>query len=104
MDAKQIANKTIEYLGGYGKIMAMVNGKDFAYDQNGGIQFKFSGNKEMNIVKFELTQQDLYKVTFYKYNRRTLEVKVVKEYDGIYADQLKSLFERVTGLDLSLQK
>lgn len=102
MDAKQIADKTIEYLGGYGKIQAMVNGKDFIYSKDGSIQFKFSGNKDMNIVKFTLTDDDLYKVTFYKYNRRTLEVKTVKEYDGIYCNQLKELFEDVTGLRLSL--
>lgn len=102
MNAKQIADKTIEYLGGYGRIMAMVNGKDFAYDKDGSIQFKFSGNKNMNIVKFALTHEDVYKVTFYKYNNRTYDLKVVKEYDGIYASKLKELFENVTGLDLSL--
>lgn len=102
MDAKQIADTTISYLGGYNKLMAMVNAKNFVYDKEGGIQFWFSGNKNMNIVKFSLTHEDLYKVTFYKYNRRTMDVKVVDEYDGIYAEQLKELFEQVTGRYLSI--
>lgn len=101
-EAKLKALTTLEYLGGANKIKAMVNGKHFSYDKNGGIQFWFEGNKKMNVVKFDLMPNDLYQVTFYKFNRRTFELKEVEQIKDVYADQLKEIFERTTGLYLSL--
>lgn len=103
MTGKQIAEKTLEYLGGQEKIAAMVDGNYFSYNgKDGTLYFRFKGNRKMNAVEFALTPKDLYKVTFYKYNPKTYEHKTVEEYDDIYADQLKDLFERITGLYLSL--
>lgn len=101
MTNQNIAMEILNQMGGMGKIKMMVNGKDFLYGEN-WIQFKFSGSKKMNIVKIKLNSMDLYEVKFYKYYPRKMELVELKNYDGIYCDQLKELFENTTGLYLSL--
>jgi hypothetical protein len=101
MDNKQIAETIIQQMGGAGRITAMVGAKDFMYGE-GYVTFKFKGSRKMNVVKIQLNSMDLYDVTFMKYSPKNLDCKTVKEFEGIYCDQLKELFENQTGLYLSL--
>jgi hypothetical protein len=112
MTNQTIANTTIQQLGGTGRLSAMINAKNFTYDKDGTLTFSFSGCKKINQVTIELNSKDLYNITFTKYtagrmNNKTFEYKeptwkAVKEYEDIYNDQLKSVFEETTGLYLSL--
>lgn len=90
-------------LGG-GKFAAMTGARALvAHDvKRGGISFKlprFSGVK-VNYVKIILNDLDLYEVEFGRIYNNTY--KVIAEHKDIYNDQLRELFERVTGLRTSL--
>lgn len=112
MTNKVIAETTMKYLGGAGRLTAMIGAKNFTCDEKGTLTFTFSGCKKINQVSFELNGLDLYDVRFIKYtagrmNNKTFEYKMpswetVKELNNVYAEDLKEIFEDVTGLYLSL--
>jgi hypothetical protein len=103
MTGQEMANETFRQLGGTGRLAAMIGANNFGYSsKDGSIQFNFKSCRKANVIKVEVTPADLYKVTFYKYNRRTYETATVKEFDGLYNDQLKETIEDYTGLYLSL--
>jgi len=86
------------------RLKAMIGGKNFASDKNdqcGAVSFRFtakSSNKS-NFVKVTLTFMDVYTVEFGSI--RSLKYKTISNFENIYCDDLKQLFERETGLYLS---
>lgn len=85
---------------------AMIGAHEFVYGQDtkegGGpfLRFRFKGSKLANIIKVTLNPSDTYTMAFIKV--RGMDVRTVKELDGLYADQLRSTIESVTGLAVSL--
>lgn len=101
MTNREIAMEILNQLGGFGKLRAMISAKDFVYgDKN--LSFGFKGSKEVNKIKIQLNEMDLYDITFYKYMPKKVELKEVIKFNGLWYDQLKPIFEDFTGLDLSL--
>lgn len=102
--AEQVANTILRQMGGVGRISAMAGASDFVFfdsDGGGGVMFKFKGNaKTGNKVRITLTPDDLYDVSFSYV--RGMTYKPIKDLEGVYADQLKHVFETHTGLRLSL--
>ena len=102
------ADTTLKQLGGSGRLKAMIGAKDFMSDDGGKtLMFKFPnrGAGKPNYVKITLTSADLYDIQFGRITNKKAAgpaLKKLKSYDGIYADQLKSIFEKETGLRLSL--
>jgi hypothetical protein len=99
----EIANTIIQQFGGPGRLKAMAGCKDFmAID--GGVQFGIGRNAAgINKCIVRLTEADLYDVEF-GVVRRVKGVptyKVVDSTRGAYADMLKGLFERATGMYLT---
>lgn len=95
----QVAETILNQLGG-NKFIAMTGAKDLAADSN-LLQFRIGKNKGgYKGVKIELDNMDLYKVTFWKMNRK-YEV-CCNIFHGIYGDQLQELFTEHTGLNTSL--
>jgi len=67
-----------------------------------GLMFSIPRNQSpYNKVRITLTPDDLYNVEFFKMNRLG-DISKQTEYPGMYADQLRALFTRVTGLETSL--
>ena len=94
-----VAETILAQLGG-NRFVTMTGARNFVGSSN-KLQFKIPKNQSSaNFVTIELTPDDLYTVTFAKY--RGLKVTTLKEFDGVYADQLRSIFERYTGLYTSL--
>lgn len=91
--------QTIETLGGLNKLSVMINARNFTNSTPDDLTFHFSGSKIANIAKIEL-ENDLYSVTLYKAGKSNC--KEVETLNGIYADQLKGVFEERTNLRLSL--
>lgn len=83
-------------------MMAMIGADKFTYDNAGALKFWFKSCKKANIIKIELNGMDLYDITFYKYNRKTYDCPLVKEFNNIYAEDMKKIIEEYTGLYLSL--
>lgn len=68
----------------------------------GGLSFKigrFAGVKTTH-VRVTLTLADLYNVEFF--NVRGCNMKTLATVEGVYADQLREIFTRQTGLETSL--
>ncbi len=93
------ANEVLRQLGG-NKFVAMTGANNFMKDdKNRSLIFKVpNAGKGIKWVEIRLTQMDTYDMRFLKRDKQT----VVKEYKGVYADQLQSLFTEQTGLDTHL--
>lgn len=100
---KDVATTIIKQLGGSGKLNTMIGMKNAAYgdEGRGHLTFRFKGSRKANSVKIVLTGKDLYDITFYKIGRG-VNIKEVKTFDDVFADQLIEIFESFTGLYLSL--
>jgi hypothetical protein len=94
-----------EQFGG-GRAMAMIGGQAMLlntpnYGEGGlGIKWPNRQRSKGNYVEILLRPDDTYNMTFYNLTIRAK--KPVKVYEGIYADQLRPLFEKQTGWYLSL--
>lgn len=102
---KAQADQLLGYFGGANRLAAMVGADRFTYDDT-GIRFFFKMCKKANMIEVRVNQMDTLDVAISKftYNKRTGEAKkiVVCESYGMYPDGLKCLFERETGLYLTL--
>ena len=101
-NAQAIAETIIAQLGGTGKLRAMVGASGFMWEDNGALQFKFRGCSKFTHCKVTLDASDTYTVRFSKFNAKTYRETIVDETSGVYAEDLKRLFESKTGLYLSL--
>ena len=88
-----IAQTIFEQLGG-GRFVVMTGARAFV-STGKGLRFRLPCRKA-NVVEITLTPSDEYDMRFSLVRAET--VKVVQEYNGVYFDQLQSLFTSVTGL------
>jgi hypothetical protein len=101
---QQIAQTILEQMGGKGKIVAMTGARDFLILDR-GIQFSFpKAIAGINRVKIILTDADLYDIEFGSVRRKDGIPTYTRRNlcEGVYADRLKKIFEKETGLFLSL--
>jgi hypothetical protein len=91
------ATQILNQLGG-SKFIAMTGAT--CYSDGNTLVSKFKGSKFANIMYVTLNSLDLYDVKICKF--RGMDIKVIKEVSGAYADMLKPLFEQTTGLRTSL--
>ena len=103
-DAARASATILQQLGGSGKVNAMLGRPAMHYGTSSAgpylsIKFK-SPHRGPNHVKITLTPADTYNVEFSKVVK--YDLKPAGTYTDIYAEQLRPLFERVTGLYLSL--
>lgn len=104
-EAQQVASTIISQLthgGAAMRLTAMLGASNLSYSNTGRIQFHFKMCRAANMVAIELNESDLYTMTFYKYSKKSLDVKEVKIYEEIYAEDLSRLFTQFTGLDTHL--
>lgn len=96
-----VAGTILNQMGGAGRIRVMTGAKAF-WALDCGLHFEFPNRQRSrgNLVKIELQGDDTYTVRFF--NKAKGACKLVKEVEGVYCDQLKSIFEKQTGLYLSL--
>jgi hypothetical protein len=66
------------------------------------ILFEIRGCPKINKARITLEPTDTYRVEFFKIARRGLDVTTVADHEGVYADSLRPLIEKQTGLYLSL--
>ena len=102
-----VVQTILDQLGG-NKFIAMTGSKHFT-DCGNTLKMTLAGNaSKANRLDVTLNASDTYDMAFYRYTpvkvcRKTFEVKneqfiEVAKFDGIYCDQLQSLFTEVTGL------
>jgi hypothetical protein len=95
-----IARTILQQLGGANRLRAMTGAYNFI-DTGKGLSFRIK-NAKANYIKITLNSLDLYNLEIGRI--RGVDYKVVAEQNNIYADQLKGMIERVTGMYLSLAK
>lgn len=100
MDHMQIAN-TIRTQLGANKFTAMTGAKNMVATGN-GLQFQVPGGmgRKAFTTLIELSGHDLYNVSIWKGS--VLNMKKVEEKTGVSAENLRSVFEQMTGLRTSL--
>ena len=102
------ADIILQQLGGARRLAIMIGAKDFFSDDNGAtLIFRFAMCETSNRIRIKLNGLDLYDVKFEKVgrlNRKTfnIPVSVAAEFENVYAEDLKGLIERETGLYLSM--
>lgn len=98
-----VANTILAQLGG-SKFIAMVGAYRFTAGKNNlSLWFKANAKNKANMMHIQLTPNDTYTVQFWKMRgTSTGSLKKVSQYENIYADQLRTLFEDETGLRTSL--
>lgn len=99
-EGNDVAMTILKQMGG-NRVKAMLGVKQFIAHGD-ALSFKFSNRKASkgNYVKITLRPDDTYDMEFSRIVK--YEAKSVKKYKGIHADQLKPIFEKQTGLRLSL--
>lgn len=103
-EARQIAETIFAQLGGTRRLSMMAGCKNFAFDSSAtepSASFRIGRNANgVNYCKITLTSDDLYRVEFKRIHGTKITDKGTT--DGAYADMLVELFERTTGMYLSL--
>ena len=106
-EAQNIANTILNQMGGARRLTAMTGAKNFLFGHKGegivgGISFKFPRPRRgaPNFCKILLTTGDTYTVEFGSCHGFNYKVK--SNTPTVYADMLKAVFEKETGLYLTL--
>ena len=91
----------LQQLGGTGRLSAMIGAHSFV-SQSRGVQFKLKAKAlgGVNAIVITLEPSDTYRLEFFRIRAR--HPTLVAEYDNVYADGLRGIIERQTGLALSL--
>ena len=108
-DGKEITATTLQQLGNYGKMKAMIGIHSLVCDPDGTLYFDFKVSRKANRCKIHLNGSDLYDMVFYRRGKPKFVgdefdtgIKEVGKFTDLYNDQLTSTFEEFTGLRLSL--
>lgn len=96
----EIATEIVRQFGGFGRLKAMVNGRDYVAIER-GLMFRFSGSQKANKAIITLEPTDLYKLELYQL-RRNGEARMISRWSGLYADQMLEAFRKGTGLHLRI--
>lgn len=94
---EDVANIILKQMGGFGRLKMMIGAKNFSKTDN-SVTFQWPSKQRStgNALKVTLKGDDTYDMEFFN------GPKSVKKYDGVYNDQLKSIFEKQTGLYLTM--
>jgi hypothetical protein len=105
-----VANTILEQLGGGGRLKAMTGANTFIGHgsddkREGGLTFRLPGGggfckDGINLVQIDLRWNDTYTVTFSRI--RGSKITEVHKLDDVYCDMLMDIFEKYTGLYLTL--
>ena len=100
MTKEQAAITLHQIGGGVNKLSTMIGAHTFLRDeQNNAVSFKFKAGNKANYCKITLTDMDLYDIVIGKI--RGMNSTIIVSFDGLYAEDLQSVFEESTGLCLS---
>ena len=93
-----VAETILQQLGG--RMFRMMTGARTFVGGERYLQFRIPRIRKINMVRVELLPSDTYKVEFLRV--WGLNVHPVKTCEDVYAEDLRRIFEKTTGLDTSL--
>lgn len=97
---EDVADVIAQQMGGVGKLKVMLGAKVMKSGDTLVIKWPNKERSKGNLCEIKLEGDDTYTMSFF--NASGANKKLVKEYTGIYADQLKKTFESQTGWYLSM--
>lgn len=97
-EKQAVAQTIVNQLGGMGRLKVFTGAYSFATNGN-NVTFRIK-NRKVNAITITLNGKDLYDIKFMRV--RGVDIKLIKEYNDIYFDQLIPLFEESTGMYLTL--
>lgn len=97
---EDVSSTIADQMGGIGRLKSMLGAQVFKRDNGIAIKWPSKQRSKGNYVEIDLNASDTYDVKFF--NASGTAKKLVKEYDGIYADRLVDTFEKQTGYFLRL--
>jgi len=83
-----------------GRMALMMMGASMLSGDHRSLQFRIKGSPKVNSIRIVLDPSDTYTVQFWRL--RGINAKLVSEFNDIYAENLRGLIEKETGLYLSL--
>ncbi len=89
-----------EHMGGEKRLKVMLGAKNFMFGNN-YLYFQYPHNNKTHYCKVVLQPNDTYKLEL-GYQRSKSVITRTFTQSGLYCDMLKQVFERETGLHLSL--
>lgn len=96
-----VAQTILQQLGGR-RFQAMTGARNFVGSSD-ALMFSIPKAKNgINKIKIVLTPADTYDVEGYRITRATVGFEPLARVEGIYADNLRRVFESITGLATSL--
>lgn len=94
----QVATTILQQLGG-NKFIAMTGAKNFLGSKD-ALSFRIPTRKGPNALRITLAPSDTYEVKAFRIRGTRCDVIDIR--DDIYAENLREVFERMTGLRTSL--
>jgi hypothetical protein len=96
-----VAETILRQMGGAGKLTAMIGAHTFVGSEN-SLTFKWKARAKdgANILRVTLDPSDTYTMEFFRY--RSGKVKPLQSFEGVYAEDLRRIFESTTGLYIRL--
>ncbi len=97
-----VANTILAQLGGSGRLRAMIGASSFLGAPKAlTVRFRCRNPRRINAIKIDLDPSDTYSVSFWTVTPKQMRMvgPVVRD---VYADILRQVIERTTGLYLSL--
>ena len=103
MNTDQTVARTIWAQLGGSAFNAMTGSTDFVGSEN-FLQFTMRGRlkNKANKCRITLNDNDLYDITFFRYNRKLFDCPIVDSASDIYAEDLQDVFTNHTGLYIRL--
>ena len=104
-EQQQIADTILHQLGHPGQMRAMIGMSNLIFgdvDGNPYLQFTFKNSRKHNRCRIILTPLDTYTFQLYQFRAKSATCPLTYEQADVYNDMLTEMFERETGLCLSL--
>lgn len=95
----QVVQEIFRQFGG-GRSMMMIGGTPMSDGNTLHIRFKTRAANKANVFKITLNSMDTYDLEFGRVHG--MKYRVIKEFSGIYNDQLREIFRNETHLALNL--
>lgn len=108
LESSSACGTILDHLGGGRRLNIMCGAKRIVADEaSKKVTFGIC-RRGANIVRVSVTPEDLYRIELVKQNslaeyaKTGTAFKVSKVADGVYAENLRAAFTRITGMELSL--
>jgi hypothetical protein len=100
--ARNIAAEILQQLGG-NRFIAMTGARNLSFADNGALTMHLRRNiSGAKYLRIEINGSDLYNMIFRTQCKKDYSFPIVAQYENIYADQLQSIFTKVTGYNTTL--